>query len=74
MDELIEAFQIFLKYDNPTYPTNCEHDILHVYSSGEDEYHPEKMKKEDVERLHTIGFNFDYHDLECWYSFRYGSC
>ena len=30
MKELIEAFQIFLKYSEESYPTNCDHDIMRV--------------------------------------------
>jgi hypothetical protein len=30
MEDLIKALQIFLKYGNPNYPTNCSHDELFV--------------------------------------------
>ena len=30
MDKLIEALQIFLKYKNEEYPTNCGHDALYI--------------------------------------------
>lgn len=66
MDKLIEALQIFLKYDNPTYPTHCEHDELWICG----DYDPEKMSKEDLEKLDDLGFDWDG---ESFKSFKYGS-
>lgn len=66
MENLIKALQIFLKYGNPTYPTYCEHDELHVNG-----YDWKKISKEDQEELECLGFFYDGEDIV---SFRYGSC
>jgi len=66
MEQLIEALQIFLKYDNSEYPTHCEHDVLHVAVSSE------LMSKEDIEKLDELGFFIDEYDG--FSSFKYGSC
>lgn len=68
MKQLIEALQIFLKYDNPNHPTHCEHDELSVVG----DFHPDKMDEADIVRLDELGFhwNEDGH----WSSFKYGSC
>ena len=68
MDELIEALQIFAKYDSQQWPTHCEHDILYIVG----DYHPDKMNVEDVQRLEEIGFDWDEDD-EGFFSFKYGS-
>jgi hypothetical protein len=31
MKNLIEALTIFLKYQDLTYPTGCEHDVLYIF-------------------------------------------
>lgn len=67
MDKLIEALQIFLKYDNPTRPTHCEHDILLVMID------PNKVSEEDKERLDELGFFVGIEFPDCFSSFRYGS-
>ncbi len=67
MKDLIEALQIFLKYGNPEYPTNCTHDELTIM-----EIDPADVSKEDKERLEILGFNVD-DDEEYFYSFRFGS-
>ena len=68
MDDLIEALTIFRKYDNPSYPTECSHDILRVYVS------PEGISGDDLKRLDDLGF---FIDDECggdnFGSFKYGS-
>jgi len=66
MLELIEALQLLAKYDTPSYPTGCEHDILRVYIS------PDKVSAVDKDRLVELGFNAD-EDLDCFYSYKYGS-
>lgn len=66
MDKLIEALQIFLKYDNPTYPTWCEHDVLHICINSSD------VSEEDKKRLNELGFLEDKENEE-FISFKYGS-
>jgi hypothetical protein len=66
LSKLIEAMQIFLKYENPNYPTHCEHDVLTVCIS------PSKVSDEDKAKLEELGF----HVVEsegCFQSYRYGS-
>lgn len=65
LGNLIKALQIFLKYDNPTYPTHCEHDVLYVLIP------PSKVSEEDRIALDSLGF-FEDEDEDCFYSFRYG--
>jgi len=67
MEKLIEALQIFLKYKNETYPTNCEHDILMVVGITEEE-----VSKEDKDKLCELGFRWNS-EYDCWSSFHYGS-
>lgn len=69
MEDLIKALQIFLKYDNPKYPTHCEHDYLYVAIN------PELVSDEDKEELDKLGFFVDgEYDGEGFGSFKYGSC
>lgn len=81
MEDLIKALQILLKYGNPKYPTNCEHDELVI--CGID---PLKVSKEDRAELDKLGFfvssetNDTDEDAELdpegdyyFMSFRYGS-
>lgn len=51
MEDLIKALQIFLKYGNPAYPTNCSHDKLYV------DIDPEKVSEEDIKALDELGFS-----------------
>jgi len=51
MGRLIEAFQIFLKYGNPEYPTHCEHDVLCI--CGID---PGDVSPDDITRLEKLDF------------------
>ncbi len=67
MSDLIEALQIFLKYANPEWPTNCAHDVLSIM-----EVTLEQVTKEDVERLEELGFSWD-EDEGVFQSFRFGS-
>lgn len=67
MEDLIKALQIFLKYGNPPYPTNCSHDELLV------DIDPSLVSPEDIEILDELGFFAD-EDNECFKSFKYGSC
>ncbi len=66
MKELIEALQIFLKYGNPSHPTNCSHDELAICG-----YDGELFSKEDIQRLEELGFDWNG---EYFYSYKYGSC
>jgi hypothetical protein len=67
MEKLIEAFQIFLKYGNPAYPTHCEHDVLTI--CGID---PSGVSDEDTAKLDELGFFVDEDD-DFFKSYRYGS-
>lgn len=68
MKELIEALQIFLKYGNRDYPTNCSHDYLWVNVDVK------KVSDEDLKRLDELGFFPDEEIGEGFGSFKYGSC
>lgn len=51
MSDLIEALTIFLKYGNPSHPTHCEHDVMHVCIE------PGLVSAEDLARLETLSFH-----------------
>lgn len=68
MDQLIEALQIFLKYDKPAFPIQCEHDQLYICGN----YDPEKMEDADVKKLDELGFFWSDSD-DLFISFKYGS-
>lgn len=69
MEDLIKALQILLKYENPDYPTHCEHDYLFV------NVHPDKVSKEDKKTLNELGFIVDgEYGGYGFGSFKYGSC
>ncbi len=65
LSRLIEALNIFLKYGDVNYPTQCEHDVLTVFVD------PSVVSEEDIKRLDELGFFVS--DEECFKSFRYGS-
>jgi len=67
MDDLIKALQILRKYGNPSHPTDCSHDLLHVDIS------PDIVSEDDKAELDKLGFHVD-DELEGFSSFRYGSC
>jgi len=67
VNRLITALQIFLKYNNPTSPTHCEHDVLTI--CGID---PSIVSDEDKKELDHLGFFVD-DDEECFRSYKYGS-
>jgi hypothetical protein len=68
VDNLIEALQIMRKYANPQFPTNCEHDVLHVCVPPGDIADPN-----DLARLAELGFDPDEYD--CGFNSTYfGSC
>lgn len=66
MENLIKALQIFLKYGNPIYPTNCSHDELMVSIS------PELISEEDLKTLEELSFIPNSYDG--FSSYKYGSC
>ena len=67
MEKLIEALQIFLKYGNPDYPTQCEHDELWICGIN-----PEDISEEDKKKLDKLGFFVDM-DENRFKSYLYGS-
>jgi len=67
MKELIEALQIFLKYGNPDYPTNCEHDIMYICGINSND-----VSDDDKIKLEQLGFEID-NDFNQFYSDKYGS-
>jgi hypothetical protein len=66
MEDLIRALQIFAKYDNPAFPTSCEHDVLYVHID------PALVSDDDKCDLTVYGFDID-HPLGNFYSTRFGS-
>jgi hypothetical protein len=66
MESLIKALQIFLKYGNPDYPTNCSHEELMVAIS------PELVSEEDLKILEELSFIPNEYDG--FISYKYGSC
>lgn len=66
MDDLIEALILFAKYDQPRYPTHCEHDTLYVCID------PDLVSEKDKAKLDELGFFVDDTE-ECFTSYRFGS-
>lgn len=64
MKGLIEALQLLLKYANPSFPIQCEHDILYILVNSE------LVCDKDLERLDELGFFVEGNGFA---SFRYGS-
>jgi len=67
VEDLIKALQIFLKYENAKYPTNCSHDVLAIM-----EINQRDVSNEDIKALDELGFLWSVED-ECFISFLYGS-
>lgn len=70
MENLVRAFQIFLKYSRDEYPTSCEHDVMYVHVS------PSVVSTEDKAELDRLGFYSSEDeglDLDNFLSYRYGS-
>jgi hypothetical protein len=67
MSKLLEALTIFLKYDNPSRPTHCSHEMMCVMID------PAIVSDKDKAKLDKLGFfvGTEYPDVFC--SFRYGS-
>ena len=67
MSDLIEALQIFQKYNDARWPTVCLHDVLCII--GVD---PVDVSVEDTVRLDELGFFVD-DPTESFVSVRFGS-
>ena len=70
MDDLIEALQIFKKYQDKIhkkYPTHCEHDVLSIMGVN-----IEDVSDNDIKRVDELGFEWSDED-DCFISFRFGS-
>ncbi len=67
MEDLIKALQIFLKYGNQKYPTNCSHDELYVDIS------PDLVSEDDKIELEKLGFIISG-DSDGFISYHFGSC
>lgn len=68
MKDLIAALTIFAKYQDHTYPTHCEHDVLTVVGVT-----LEEVSEEDRVELDALGFLWSEAEGGGWISFRYGS-
>lgn len=66
LSTLIEALTLLSHYDDPAYPTLCEHDILYVFVD------PSLVSDDDLDRLSDLGFNARPAD-GCFYSYRFGN-
>lgn len=68
MKEFLLAMAIFEKYiPDEKHPFHCDHDILRVTCN------PGVVSSEDKDLLGKYGF-FVEEDLECFASYKYGSC
>jgi hypothetical protein len=67
MDELIQALEIFKKYQNLEWPTHCEHDVMLVVGIKQNE-----VSEEDTQKLNELGFTW-MQEYECFGSYYYGS-
>lgn len=65
MENLIRALQIFLKYKNERWPTQCEHDVLYIVG-----IEPKSISEADKIELESLGFIITDDEI---YSYRYGS-
>lgn len=67
MEDLIKALQIFIKYENSRWPTDCQHDQLSIMDITK-----EQVSEEDIKELDKLGFIWS-DELECFISFEFGS-
>lgn len=67
MEDLIKALQIFLKYANEKWPTNCSHDELAIMG-----IEPSDVSTEDVAELEKLGFDIN-EEQDYFFSYKYGS-
>lgn len=65
MKNLIKALTLLLKYDNPEYPTHCEHDTLYILIS------PKTVSNEDLKKLDDLNIHADYEE-DHFFSYHYG--
>ena len=69
MEDLIKALQIFLKYDNPSWPTHCEHDVMYIVG-----IEPDDVSDEDKAKLDELGFHVSDEGWgEVFCSYKFGS-
>lgn len=69
-DNMIEACEIFRKYNDQKYaPFHCVHDILYVCG-----VEPDEVSEEDKERLDELGFIVREEPSKSFISYRFGSC
>lgn len=66
MKDLIKALQIFLKYSNEKWPTQCKNDILRVYVD------PNVVSEKDRIKLEELTFIPDRKNGR-FVSYRFGS-
>ncbi len=68
MEDLIEALQVLLKYGNPKYPTNCDHDVMVICGIC-----TKDVSSDDKKRLDELGF-FESEEFDGQFaSFKFGS-
>ena len=65
MNKLIEALEIFLKYKDLEYPTDCKNDVLYIVGITNLE-----ITIDDRNKLGELGFMWDGNH---WMSYKYGS-
>ena len=69
MKDLIKALQILLKYNNATYPIQCEHDTMIFYV-----IEPWKVSEDDLAELRELGVERSDEFEDAFISLRFGSC
>ncbi len=70
LSNLIKALTILQKYEDPVFPTHCEHDVLLIMVPSS------RVTTEDIIAISKLGFNPSLPDDEygdCFYSYLYGS-
>lgn len=67
MNDLIAALTIFGKYTDSSYPTHCEHDVLHVMVNAD------AVSEEDKKALEALSFTPDDEYGLTFKSYRFGS-
>jgi hypothetical protein len=68
MRKLIECLQIFAKYQDLSYPTCCEHDVLIVVGIGR-----HVLSTEDKTRVEELGGFRWSSEYDAWASYVFGS-
>lgn len=66
MKDFIKVLEIFLKYDNPEWPFQCEHDVIYIHGKFD------SISDDDKAKLDELGVKFDG-GIGAWYSYRFGS-